>query len=377
MQYRTFNPSGEKVSLLGLGTMRLPVTGRDETVIDEEKAIELIRYAIDSGINYVDTAYMYHGGNSEVILGKALKDGYREKVFLADKMPIWLAKNAGGFETLFEEQFRRLGVEHIDFYLVHNLTKGLWKEVKDQKVMSFLDRMKAEGRIGKIGFSFHDELEIFKEIINDYPWEFCQIQLNFMDTELQAGVVGLKYAGEKGLPVIIMEPLKGGKLVKSLPESVAALWQSFPVKRTPAEWALRWVADFPEVMTILSGMSAVEEVEENIRILENAMPGSLTEEEQNLIRDVSAEYNRLIKASCTACKYCMPCPKEIDIPEVMDRYNQWHIYHSVRESRRQYGFLKKGSRPTDCIDCKACEEQCPQHLPISDIMREMGNTFGK
>jgi predicted aldo/keto reductase-like oxidoreductase len=377
MQFRTFSPSGEKVSLLGFGTMRLPVVGQDETVIDEEKAIRMIRYAIDNGVNYVDTAYMYHGGKSEGVLGKALKDGYREKVFLADKMPIWLAKKAGGIEALFEEQFRRLDVEYIDFYLVHNLSKSFWQDAKDQNLMPFLDKMKEEGRIGKIGFSFHDELEVFKEIINDYPWEFCQIQLNYMDTELQAGVEGLKYAGEKGLPVIIMEPLKGGKLVKSLPESVAAIWERSPVKRTPAEWALRWVADFPEVLTILSGMSEMEEVEENIRILGNAIPNSLTEEEKSLIREASAEYNNLIKASCTACKYCMPCPKEIDIPRIMEQYNQWHIYRSVRESRRQYGFLKKGNRPTDCADCKACEEQCPQHLPISDIMKEMGDTFGQ
>ena len=377
MQYRAFSPSGEKVSLLGLGTMRLPVMGKDETAIDEEKAIRLIRYAVDKGVNYVDTAYMYHGGNSEVVLGRALKDGYREKVFLADKMPIWLAEKAGGIEALFEEQFRRLDVEFIDFYLVHNLTKSIWQDVKEKNVLPFLEKMKAEGRIGKIGFSFHDELDVFKEIVDEYPWEFCQIQLNFMDKEFQAGVAGLKYAAEKGLPVVIMEPLKGGKLVKALPDSVAALWESFPVKRTPAEWALRWVADFPEVLTILSGMSEIEEVDENIRILENDSPGSLTEEEKSLIGKVSAEYNNLIKASCTACRYCMPCPKGIDIPRVLDQYNQWHMYRSVRESRRQYGFLKKGSRPVDCIDCKACEEQCPQHLPVSDIMREMLDTFGE
>ena len=268
-------------------------------------------------------------------------------------------------------------MEFIDFYLVHNLTKSIWQDVKEKNVLPFLEKMKAEGRIGKIGFSFHDELDVFKEIVDEYPWEFCQIQLNFMDKEFQAGVAGLKYAAEKGLPVVIMEPLKGGKLVKALPDSVAALWESFPVKRTPAEWALRWVADFPEVLTILSGMSEIEEVDENIRILENDSPGSLTEEEKSLIGKVSAEYNNLIKASCTACRYCMPCPKGIDIPRVLDQYNQWHMYRSVRESRRQYGFLKKGSRPVDCIDCKACEEQCPQHLPVSDIMREMVDTFGE
>ncbi|MFA5635385.1 MAG: aldo/keto reductase [Anaerovoracaceae bacterium] len=375
MQYRTFAPSGEKISLLGFGTMRLPVMEKDETVIDEAEAIRMIRYAIDKGVNYMDTAYMYHGGTSEEVLGKALKDGYREKVFLADKMPIWMAKKAGGIEALFEEQFRRLDVEYIDFYLVHNLTESMWKKCKDANLMPFLEEMKAKGRIGKIGFSFHDELDVFKDIINDYPWEFCQIQLNYMDTELQAGVAGLKYAGEKGLPVIIMEPLKGGKLTKSIPESVKAVWNKSPIKRTPAEWALQWLADFPEVLTILSGMSEMEEVKENVRILGNATPGSITETEKQLIREASAEYNNLIKASCTGCKYCMPCPKEIDIPEVMEQYNQWHMFKAFRTSLRQYNFLPQGMRPLNCIDCKACEAQCPQSLPISDIMREMGDTF--
>ncbi len=375
MQFRTFPPMGEKISLLGFGTMRLPVMENDETVIDEAEAIRMIRYAIDNGVNYMDTAYMYHGGASEVVLGKALKDGYREKVFIADKMPMWLAKKAGGFEALFEEQFRRLDVDYIDFYLVHNLTKKGWEITKSKNVMSFLEEMKAKGRIGKIGFSFHDELDVFKYIFDDYPWEFCQIQLNFMDTEFQAGIDGLKYAGEKGVPVIIMEPLKGGKLTKALPESVEAMWERSPVKRTPAEWALRWVADFPEVLTILSGMSEMSEVEENIRILGDALPEQLTAEEQKLIAEVSKEYNNLIKASCTACRYCLPCPVGIDIPEVMDLYNQWHIYHAFRTSKRDYNFLSEGQRPSDCTDCKACESQCPQSLPISRIMKEMSALF--
>jgi len=377
MQYRTFAPTGEKISLLGFGTMRLPVMEKDETAIDEAEAIRMIRYAIDNGVNYMDTAYMYHGGTSEGVLGKALKDGYREKVFLADKMPIWLAKKAGGIEALFEEQFRRLDVDYIDFYLVHNLSRDIWKKCKDNNLMPFLEEMKAKGRIGKIGFSFHDEFDVFKEIINDYPWEFCQIQLNYMDEELQAGVAGLKYAGKKGLPVIIMEPLKGGKLTKSIPESVQAVWDRSPIKRTPVEWAFRWVADFPEVLTVLSGMSEMEEVKENIRILGNATPESLTEQEKHLIREASAEYNSLIKASCTACKYCLPCPKDIDIPDVMEQYNEWHMYKAFRTSLRLYNFRPQGKRPTDCIDCKACEAQCPQSLPISDIMREMGDTFGR
>jgi predicted aldo/keto reductase-like oxidoreductase len=375
MEYRTFAATGEKISLLGFGTMRLPVIEKNETAIDEGEAVAMIRYAIDNGVNYMDTAYMYHGGYSEGVLGKALKNGYREKVFLADKMPIWMAKRAGGIEALFEDQFKRLDVDFIDFYLVHNLTESLWQKVKDDNLMPFLEEMKSRGRIGKIGFSFHDDFEVFKQIVDEYPWEFCQIQLNYMDTEFQAGVAGLKYAEEKGLPVIIMEPLKGGKLANFLPESVKALWDKAQTKRTPAEWALRWAADFPQVLTVLSGMSSMPEVKDNIKILSEASPGSLTCEEKELIKEAAEEYNRLIKADCTACKYCLPCTVEIDIPEVMEQYNQWHIYKAFRTSLRDYSFLPQGKRPVDCTDCKACEEQCPQHLPITDIMREMTDIF--
>lgn len=375
MQYRTYATSGEKISLLGFGTMRLPVVDKNEALIDEAEAIRMMRHAIDKGVNYMDTAFMYHDGASEVVLGKALKDGYREKVFIADKMPIWMAKKSGGIEALFEEQLRRLDVDFIDFYLVHNLTRSLWQKSKNDNLMPFLERMKKEGRIGKIGFSFHDELEVFKEIIDDYPWEFCQIQLNYMDKDFQAGVAGLKYAGERGIPVVIMEPLKGSKLTNSLPETVAAIWERAEKKRTPAGWAFRWVADFPEVLTILSGMGKMEEVDENIGILSEAEPESLTVREKDLIAEASAEYNKLIKASCTACKYCLPCPKDINIPEIMDQYNQWHIYKAYRTSKREFDFLPRGKRPGDCIDCKACEEQCPQHLPVTDVMREMDDLF--
>lgn len=375
MEYREFKNTGEKVSLLGFGTMRLPVLDGDDGQIDEAKAIEMIRYAIDRGVNYVDTAYMYHEGNSEIVLGKALKDGYREKVYIADKMPIWKVKEAGSIEALFEQQFERLDVDFIDYYLVHNLTDRIWQRVKDADLMPFLEEQKAKGRIGKIGFSFHDEIDVFKKIVDEYPWEFCQIQLNYMDKEFQAGVEGLKYAAGKGLPIIIMEPLKGGKLTSMIPDSVKAVWDKADVKRTPAEWGLRYVADFPEVLTILSGMSRPSEVEENLRILGQAKPLSLTEKEQALIDEVAEEYNRLIKASCTACRYCLPCPVNIEIPDVLDLYNQWHMFKMERTTKREYGLFPQGSRPVDCTDCKQCEDQCPQQLPITHVMKEMADLF--
>lgn len=374
MQYRTFDKTGQKVSLLGMGTMRLPVT--EDGQVDREAAISMIRHSIDEGINYVDTAYMYHDGESEKIVGQALKDGYREKVLLADKMPVWLAKDEEAMRSIFDEQFARLEVDVIDMYLVHNVTVPVWKRAQKFHLMGFLEEKRAEGKIRHIGFSFHDQLSLFKEVIDSYPWDFCQIQLNYMDKEFQAGEEGLHYAAEKGIPVIIMEPLKGGKLTDTLPPSVKALWKQAEIQRTPAEWALRWVANHSEILTILSGMSAPEQLEENLRILSQAKPNSLTEKELSIIDQVSSEYNRLIQYSCTSCKYCMPCPKKIDIPTAIRFYNEWFLYEGNPKIKADYpNWLVKDRQPGDCIACKACEDHCPQHLPISEIMKKTAEIF--
>lgn len=344
MQYRTFDKTGQKVSLLGMGTMRLPVT--EDGQVDREAAISMIRHSIDEGINYVDTAYMYHDGESEKIVGQALKDGYREKVLLADKMPVWLAKDEEAMRSIFDEQFARLEVDVIDMYLVHNVTVPVWKRAQKFHLMDFLEEKRAEGKIRHIGFSFHDQLSLFKEVIDSYPWDFCQIQLNYMDKEFQAGEEGLHYAAEKGIPVIIMEPLKGGKLTDTLPPSVKTLWKQAEIQRTPAEWALRWVANHSEILTILSGMSAPEQLEENLRILSQAKPNSLTEKELSIIDQVSSEYNRLIQYSCTSCKYCMPCPKKIDIPTAIRFYNEWFLYEGNPKIKADYpNWLVKDRQP--------------------------------
>lgn len=374
MQYRTFDKTGQKISLLGMGTMRLPVT--EDGQVDREAAISMIRHSIDEGINYVDTAYMYHDGESEKIVGQALKDGYREKVLLADKMPVWLAKDEEAMRSIFDEQFARLEVDVIDMYLVHNVTVPVWKRAQKFHLMDFLEEKRAEGKIRHIGFSFHDQLSLFKEVIDSYPWDFCQIQLNYMDKEFQAGEEGLHYAAEKGIPVIIMEPLKGGKLTDTLPPSVKALWKQAEIQRTPAEWALRWVTNHSEILTILSGMSAPEQLEENLRILSQAKPNSLTEKELSIIDQVSSEYNRLIQYSCTSCKYCMPCPKKIDIPTAIRFYNEWFLYEGNPKIKADYpNWLVKDRQPGDCIACKACEDHCPQHLPISEIMKKTAEIF--
>lgn len=374
MQYRTFHKTGQKVSLLGMGTMRLPLSPDGKP--DRQEAVSMIRRSIDQGINYVDTAYMYHDGESEKIVGEALKDGYREKVLLADKMPVWLAKDEEKMRAMFDEQLRRLDVDRIDMYLVHNITAPVWKRAKKFNLLPFLEEKQAEGKIKHIGFSFHDELPLFKEVIDAYPWDFCQIQLNYMDKDFQAGEEGLRYAASKKIPVIVMEPLKGGKLTDALPRTVEALWKQAQVQRTPAEWAFRWVANHPEVLTILSGMSSQEQLSENLRILSAAEANSLSPEELAVIDQVSDEYNKLIQYSCTGCKYCMPCPKKIDIPTAINFYNEWFLYEGNPKIKADYPvWLTEGRRPSDCVACKACEGHCPQHLPISEIMAKTAEIF--
>ncbi len=376
MDHRNFAPANKDISLLGFGTMRLPVFDGNSSDIDEAEAIKMIRYAIDHGVNYVDTAYMYHGGNSEVVTGKALKDGYREKVLLADKMPVWMAKTEADMEEIFNEQLKRLDVDYIDMYLVHNVNEAIWARALKFNIFGFLERKKAEGKIRFIGFSFHDELPVFKTAIDAYAWDFCQIQLNYMDIKVQAGVAGLNYAGEKGIPVIVMEPLKGGKLTDALPESISKMWSGAEIKRSPAEWALKWVSNFPQVLTILSGMTTMAQVDENLAILGDAKPDSLTEGEIALIERVSDEYNRLTKVSCTSCQYCLPCPARLPIPSLLNYYNEWFLYGQNPKIINDFNmFIPVKNRPSACTGCRACEEKCPQHLPISDLMRDIAETF--
>lgn len=376
MKYRIMNKTGERISLLGFGTMRFPVINGVPSNIDETETIRMLRSSIDRGVNYVDTAYPYHGGNSEVVVGKALKDGYREKIFLADKLPLWLVKSEDDLEKFFSEQLQRLDVNSIDMYLIHNIDRDTWYKVSKFNVMAFLERKRAEGKIKYIGFSFHDEFDLFQEVLESYPWDFCQIQLNYMDENFQAGVKGLRLTASLKIPVVIMEPLKGGKLTDALPRSIQDCWAKAPARRTPAEWAFRWVADFPEVLTILSGMNTMEQVDENLRILSDAEPNSLTKAELKIIGSVADEYNRLIPYSCTGCKYCMPCPAKIDIPDIIERYNDWHVYEGNQKIKRDFNtWVPENGRPSVCKDCKSCEGHCPQHLPVSEIMKQAKDIF--
>lgn len=364
----------EEVSLLGFGCMRLPTLPDGE--IDEAEAIAMIRHAIDQGVNYLDTAYGYHNGKSEVLVGKAVRDGYREKVYIADKLPVWLVKEPADCARLFNEQLERLGVEHIDFYLLHALNRNSWHQALENEALEFLEQMQAEGRIRYVGFSFHDDLPVFREIIDAYPWDFCQIQFNYMDECHQAGLAGLKYAASKGLGVVIMEPLRGGRLVQNLPPEVEELFASAPIQRTPAEWALRWVADHPEVSVILSGMNKMSDVEENLRVLAEAQPHSLSKEELSLIAQARDIYTQRIKILCTDCRYCLPCPQGVEIPRIFRLYNEANMYNTLEADRGQYQQLAKNKKDaSQCIACGSCEAVCPQNLGIIELLQMVDRAF--
>ena len=376
MQTRTFEKIGQKVSLLGLGAMRFPCLENGE--VDEAEAIRLIRSAIDQGINYVDTGYTYHGGKSETIIGKALQDGYRQRTLIADKLPIWLVESEADTERFLNEQLSRLDTDVIDMYLIHCIDEDGWDRVKKHAVIPTLERMKAQGKIRSIGFSFHDEYALFEEVIDAYDWDYCQIQLNYTDTEFQAGIKGLRYAASKGMGVVIMEPLKGGRLTDAVPQQIQALWDRAPVKRTPAEWAFKWVASQPEVTIILSGMSTMEQLQQNIDLFSRSDLADLTVEEQVLILKVADLYRSMTKYPCTECRYCMPCPNGVLIPRLIRYYNDWCAYEHNPKLKEEYlEWQEPSEHASNCVKCRACEKHCPQHLPVMQIMDEIVDAFGR
>ena len=378
MKYRKNPRTNQQISLLGFGMMRLPVIDEDYSKIDEKQAVEMLRYAIDGGVNYVDTAYFYHGGNSEVVTGKALKDGYREKVFLATKLPFGEAKDPSDLPKYLDTQLKRLDVNYIDYYLAHSIEDDAYDKFKTLGVYDFMKKEKEAGTLGQIGFSYHGSTpEFFTELLDSYEWDFAQIQLNFMDENYQAGVRGLLAAGERGIPIIIMEPLRGGMIANRLPAAVSAIYDSFPEKRSAADWAFNWVADFPEVMTILSGMGTMEQIEENLKILSKYDPECITDAERAVYASVKSEYEKLIVYGCTACKYCMPCPAGINIPGIIELRNNTTMYDCLKESKGDYIEWVGKPRASVCTNCKQCEEACPQQLKVSEIMAECVNMYEK
>lgn len=375
MEYRKFGQCNFKVSALGFGTMRLPYFS-DPSNIDTVEAVKMIRFAIDKGVNYVDTAYPYHSGLSEIVVGEALKNGYREKVKLATKSPTWLINEYSDFEKYLDEQLKKLNTDHIDMYLLHALDNTRWKKLKKLGYDKFLDYAIASGKIRYAGFSFHDNLDTFKEIVDSYHWSFCQIQYNYIDENYQAGVAGLKYAYSKGLGVVIMEPVKGGKLA-DLPIDVENILNASDAKLSPVELALKWVWDQKEVSLLLSGMSTFQQVIQNISYAEKSSVNCFSTQNRELIKEMKTKYNKLIKIGCTRCNYCMPCPNGVDIPGNFSVYNDAHLSNSVENGKVNYQKIDASKRASACIECGKCEQVCPQHLSIKKWLKEIDNSLSK
>ena len=369
MQYRN-DRYGNPISALGFGCMRFTRKGGSFDVAKAEK--EVLR-AVELGVNYFDTAYLYVG--NEACLGEILSRNHlREKVHIATKLPQYKIASAEAIEACFQEELRRLQTDYIDYYLMHMLTDiASWERLEKLGIRDWIARKKQEGAIRQIGFSFHGNTEMFLKILNDYDWDFCQIQYNYMDEHSQAGVEGLRYANRKGLPVIIMEPLRGGRLVNLLPESAKELFRRDEKHRTPAELALKWLYDQPEVTCVLSGMNSMEMVEQNVKTASESLVGCLTPSDRELIEKVKDEIKKNVKVGCTGCGYCMPCPKGVDIPGTFRCYNAMYS-EGKKSGRRDYlqctAFRKDTSSASQCISCGKCEKHCPQHI---EIRKELKN----
>ncbi len=371
MEYRKIDKLGITTSLLGFGCMRFPLDMNGE--IDEVRSEKMIDEAYASGVNYFDTAYVYHGGKSEIFTGKVLDKYDRSSYYLATKLPIWDVHSVADAERLFREQLVKLHKDYIDFYLLHCFTRESFEKMARLGVIDYLDGLKAEGKIKFLGFSFHDEYEVFEDILKYRDWDFCQIQLNYMDTELQAGMKGYALSEELNVPLIIMEPIKGGSIAK-LPASAATFFEALNPGKSPASWALRWAGSLPNVKVILSGMSDEEQVADNLTTFQSFV--SLNNEEQQAVRIVAEIFRGLVKNGCTGCSYCMPCPAGVDIPRTFALWNDYGRYNNKSEMQWQWTFnFEEGKKAKNCIECGQCEEACPQKLRIRDELKSVQVAF--
>ena len=382
MLYRKLGKAGCEVSILGFGCMRLPMKDSNQSAADrfdpnkfiaEELAIELIQDAKVQGINYFDTAYPYHGGKSEPLLGKAVHN-FRKDILIATKLPAWMVKGPEDFEKFLNEQLQRLATGYVDFYLLHGLGRQTWSKMKEMGALGFLDKTLRDGRVRFVGFSFHDDVRIFKEIVDAYDWALCQIQYNYLDRKYQAGQEGLEYAAGKGLGVVVMEPLRGGRLAVAgqIPENVQTIWDSAPEKRSPAEWALRWVWDHPGVSTALSGMNSMAQLQENLKIAAEGRAHSLSPKDLTLIDRVAETYQKMLTIECTSCCYCLPCPQGVNIPHNFRLYNDHHMFKDQEINFLLYNRMTAPEqRASNCSECGECEQRCPQQIKIIEGLKKV------
>ena len=376
MEYRQFGSTDLRISALGFGCMRFPVIDGDSGRIDEKPASEMLYYAIDHGVNYIDTAYPYHSGNSESFVGRTLQGAYRDQVKLATKLPCWKVEKKKDFDLFLNEQLDRLQTEQIDFYLLHALNGKSWQKMEGLGVLPWAEKALEDGRILHLGFSFHDEFTVFKTIIDAYDsWEFCQIQYNYMDVDYQAGKKGLDYAAEHNLAVVVMEPIRGGRLIDP-PQQVQDIWEESKAQRTPADWALQWLWNQPEVSVVLSGMSEMQHVVENVASADKSGIDSLLEAELDTVTRVREEYEDLALIPCTRCGYCVPCPEGVDIPRILNINNDSIMYDKHEYAKAEYSNLVPvKNRANLCVACGECEEKCPQGIPISEWMGKIDQIF--
>lgn len=370
MQYRTMPNSDEKLSVLGYGCMRMPTKGKKAS-IDFNEAKKQILYAIDNGVNYLDTAYPYHRGASESFLGEhILKDGYREKVKVATKLPVFAINKTQKFDEIFFKQLEKLRIDYVDYYMLHAMVGSTWEKMKSLGIMEWMDEKRKQGRIKHMGFSYHGSYEDFLKVVDEYNWDFVQVQYNILDENLQAGIRGIEYAHSKGLGVIVMEPLKGGSLAGKVPKQVKEIYDSAEAERSAADWAMRWIYDNPAVTLILSGMNDMGHIKENIETASSSLPGTMSEEEREMMTKVKNKYLELMTVGCTGCGYCLPCPVGINIPEAFKNLNNYHIFK--KQSAKLFHISFSGIKTNDgkphyagsCIECGECEKKCPQNIEI-------------